>query len=78
MINQIGKDRITQKTFELKKKSQILSDDDKNIEEPCPYGLEQSQMSGEVIHLKTEPGEKKLDSLQIFGNAFHHRKRHPE
>ncbi len=27
-------------------------------------------MSGEVIHLLTEPGEKKLDSLQIFGNAF--------
>ena len=29
-----------------------------------------SQMSGEIIHLLTEPGEKKLDSLQIFGNAF--------
>ena len=30
-----------------------------------------SQMSGEVIHLLTEPGEKKLDSLTDLWECIH-------
>jgi len=66
--NQIGKIELHKRPLS-KKQSQILSDDEKNIKNPVLW-FGESQMSGEVIHLLTEPGEKKLDSLQIFGNAF--------
>ena len=66
--NQIGKIELHKRPLN-KKQSQILSDDEKNIKNPVLW-FGDSQMSGEVIHLLTEPGEKKLDSLQIFGNAF--------
>jgi hypothetical protein len=66
--NQIGKIELHKRPLS-KKQSQILSDDEKNIKNPVLW-FGDSQMSGEVIHLLTKPGEKKLDSLQIFGNAF--------
>ena len=66
--NQIGKIELHKRPL-TKKEDQILSDDEKNLKNPVLW-FGASQMSGEVIHLLTEPGEKKLDSLQIFGNAF--------
>ena len=66
--NQIGKIELHKRPI-TKKEDQILSDDEKNSKNPVLW-FGASQMSGEVIHLLTEPGEKKLDSLQIFGNAF--------
>lgn len=66
--NQIGKIELHKQPL-TKKEDQILSDDEKNARNPVLW-FGASQMSGEVIHLLTEPGEKKLDSLQIFGNAF--------
>ena len=66
--NQIGKIELHKRPL-TKKEDQILSDDEKNSKNPVLW-FGASQMSGEVIHLLTEPGEKKLDSLQIFGNAF--------
>jgi len=66
--DQIGKIELHKRPLS-KKEDQILSDDEKNSRNPVLW-FGASQMSGEVIHLLTEPGEKKLDSLQIFGNAF--------
>ncbi|MCH1539223.1 MAG: OstA-like protein [Flavobacteriaceae bacterium] len=66
--DQIGKIELYKRPLS-KKEEQILSDDDKNSKNPVLW-FGASQMSGEVIYLKTEKGEKKLDSLQIFGNAF--------
>ncbi|MDB4643959.1 OstA-like protein [Flavobacteriaceae bacterium] len=66
--DQIGKIELHKRPLS-KKEEQILSDDDKNSKNPVLW-FGASQMSGEVIYLKTEKGEKKLDSLQIFGNAF--------
>ncbi|MDB4674920.1 OstA-like protein [Candidatus Arcticimaribacter forsetii] len=66
--DKIGKIELHKRPLS-KKEEQILSDDDKNSKNPVLW-FGASQMSGEVIYLKTEKGEKKLDSLQIFGNAF--------
>lgn len=66
--DQIGKIELHKRPL-TKKQDQILSDDEKNIRNPVLW-FGASQMSGEVIHLLTETGEKKLDSLHIFGNAF--------
>jgi hypothetical protein len=66
--DQIGKIELHKRPL-TKKQDQILSDDEKNKRNPVLW-FGASQMSGEVIHLLTETGEKKLDSLQIFGNAF--------
>ncbi|MDG2491985.1 MAG: OstA-like protein [Flavobacteriaceae bacterium] len=66
--DQIGKIELHKRPLS-KKEEQILSNDDKNSKNPVLW-FGASQMSGEVIYLKTENGEKKLDSLQIFGNAF--------
>jgi lipopolysaccharide export system protein LptA len=66
--DQIGKIELHKRPLS-KKEEQILSNDDKNSKNPVLW-FGASQMSGEVIYLKTEKGEKKLDSLQIFGNAF--------
>ncbi|MDB2456715.1 OstA-like protein [Flavobacteriaceae bacterium] len=66
--DKIGKIELHKRPLS-KKEKQILSDDDKNSKNPVLW-FGASQMSGEVIYLKTEKGEKKLDSLQIFGNAF--------
>ena len=66
--DQIGKIELHKRPLS-KKEDQILSDDEKNSRNPVLW-FGASQMSGEVIHLLTEPGEKQLDSLQIFGNAF--------
>tara|TARA_B100000767_G_scaffold275587_1_gene313525 strand:+ start:12931 stop:14553 length:1623 start_codon:yes stop_codon:yes gene_type:complete len=66
--DQIGKIELHKRPL-TKKQAQILSDDEKNIRNPVLW-FGASQMSGEVIHLLTKNAEKKLDSLQIFGNAF--------
>lgn len=51
------------------KETQVLSQDDKNKRNPVMW-FNNSQMSGEVIYMKTDFTTKKLDSLFIFGNAF--------
>ena len=52
-----------------KKEAQVLSSEEKNKRNPVMW-FNQSQMSGEVIYMKTDFETKKLDSLFIFGNAF--------
>ena len=52
-----------------RKEEQVLSNDDKNRRNPVMW-FNESQMSGEVIYMKTDFATKKLDSLFIFGNAF--------
>ena len=52
-----------------RKEEQILSNEDKNRRNPVMW-FNESQMSGEVIYMKTDFATKKLDSLFIFGNAF--------
>ena len=52
-----------------KKEEQILSNDEKNKRNPVMW-FNESQMSGEVIYMKTDFATRKLDSLFIFGNAF--------
>lgn len=52
-----------------KKENQILSEDQKNKRNPVMW-FNDSQMSGEVIFMKTDFETKTLDSLFIFGNAF--------
>jgi lipopolysaccharide export system protein LptA len=52
-----------------RKENQVLSVDEKNRRNPVMW-FNDSQMSGEVIYMKTDFETKKLDSLFIFGNAF--------
>jgi len=52
-----------------RKETQILSQEDKDKRNPVMW-FNKSQMSGEVIYMKTDLKTKKLDSLFIFGNAF--------
>ena len=52
-----------------KKQMQILSTEEKNKRNPVMW-FNESQMSGDVIYMKTDFETKKLDSLFIFGNAF--------
>ena len=64
----IGRIELHKRPF-LKKEKQILSDDQKNKRNPVMW-FNDSQMSGEVIYMKTDFETKTLDSLFIFGNAF--------
>ncbi|MGB1449144.1 MAG: OstA-like protein [Flavobacteriaceae bacterium] len=52
-----------------RKEEQILTQDQKNRRNPVMW-FNESQMSGDVIYMKTDFETKKLDSLFIFGNAF--------
>lgn len=52
-----------------KKEEQVLSQDQKNQRNPVMW-FNDSQMSGDMIYMKTDFVTKKLDSLFIFGNAF--------
>ena len=52
-----------------RKETQILSQEDKDKRNPVMW-FNKSQMSGEVIYMKTDLKTKKLDSLFIFGDAF--------
>ena len=52
-----------------RKEEQVLSIDQKNKRNPVMW-FNESQMSGDVIYMKTDFETKKLDSLFIFGNAF--------
>ncbi len=66
--NQIGKIELHKRPL-LNKEDKKMSEDEKNSRNPVLW-FGASQMSGEVIHLITETDKKKLDSLEIFGNAF--------
>jgi lipopolysaccharide export system protein LptA len=52
-----------------RKEEQVLTQDKKNARNPVMW-FNESQMSGDVIYMKTDFQTKKLDSLFIFGNAF--------
>ncbi len=65
---QIGKIELHKRPLS-KKQNQVLSNDDKNKMNPILW-FDNVQMTGETIYLLTKKGEKELDSLQIFGNAF--------
>lgn len=52
-----------------RKEEQVLSQDEKNKRNPVMW-FNESQMSGNVIYMKTDFNTKNLDSLFIFGNAF--------
>lgn len=63
-----GKIELHHRPF-TKKEMQVLSENDKNKRNPILW-FNESQMTGNVIHLLTDLKTKKLDSLFIFGNAF--------
>ena len=51
------------------KEAQVLTDDQKNKRNPVLW-FNNSQMTGELIYLLSDFNTRKLDSLQIYGNAF--------
>lgn len=63
-----GKIELHKRPF-TEKEEQVLTEDQKNKRNPVLW-FNNSQMTGELIYLLTDFNTRKLDSLQIYGNAF--------
>lgn len=63
-----GKIELHKRPFTTKEE-QVLTEDQKNKRNPVLW-FNNSQMTGELIYLLTDFTTRKLDSLQIYGNAF--------